>query len=319
MMPKNLMLNLLKKMLQIRVFEEKIAEVYARGKVPYDPHLSIGQEAIATGVCANLREDDYILSSHRSHAHSIAKGVPLTELASEILGKKTGCCKGRGGTMRPVHVEAGVLYSSPIVGANIPISTGVALAIKLRKTDQVVACFFGDGASNIGDFHEGLNLASIWKLPVIFVCENNMYAISVSVTRSTSVRDIADRAAAYSIPGIKVDGMDVIAVYKAAHEAVKRARDGEGPTLIECKTYRYRGHDESDPPPWPYRTKEEVDEWRKKDPIEKLKRKLFNMGALKKEMFENMLQEVTQRAEEAINYALESQYPSPEELTEYVF
>lgn len=319
MITDEVLVGIFKKMLEIRRFDEKIAELYARGMVPYDPHLSIGQEAIASGVCANLRKDDYVLSTHRSHAHSIAKGVPLNELAAEILGKKTGCCRGRGGTMRPVRVDLGLLYSSPIVGSNIPIAAGVGLAIKLRETDQVVVCFFGDGAANIGDFHEGLNLASIWKLPVIFVCENNKYAISVSVERSTSIKNIADRATAYSIPGVTVDGMDAITVYEAAHEAMERARQGEGPTLIECKTYRYRGHDESDPPPWPYRSKEEVEEWRKKDPIEKLKTKLLDMGLLTEETVNRIEQGIARNVEEAINYGIESPYPSPEEVTEYVF
>ncbi len=306
------------KMLEMRLFEEGIVDLYRRGLVPSSAHVYIGQEAVATGVCACLRKKDYLLATHRGHAHNIAKDVSLDKLAAEILGKTTGLCGGRGGSFRACDVKAGVLYSYPIVGSNIPIATGVGLSIKLRKTDQVAACFFGDGAANIGDFHEGLNLASIWKLPVIFVCENNEYAISVSMKRSTSVENIADRAVGYNIPGVIVDGNDVIAVYKVACEAVERARSGGGPTLIECKTYRWLGHHVGDPGD-AYRMKEEVEEWKEKCPIKRLKAMLLETGLLTKKDADIIQKEVERRVEEAMEFAIESPYPSPDELMEYVF
>lgn len=306
------------KMLEMRLFEERIADLYRRGLVPSSAHVYIGQEAVATGVCASLREDDYLLATHRGHAHNIARGAPLDKLAAEILGKATGLCGGRGGSFRACYVKAGVLYSYPIVGSNIPIAAGVGLSIKLRKTDQVVACFFGDGAANIGDFHEGLNLASLWKLPVIFVCENNLYAISVSVKRSTSVENIADRAVSYNMPGVIVDGNDVIAVHRAACEAVERARSGRGPTLIECKTYRWLGHHVGDPGT-AYRTKEEVEEWKKKCPIKRLKAKLLETGLLTKKDADTIEKEVERKVEEAMEFAIKTPYPSPDELMKYLF
>jgi len=306
-------------MVTIRKFELGIAELYARGLVPYDPHLSIGQEAVATGVCAALRKDDCIISTHRSHAHAIAKGIPLEKLAAEILGKVTGCCRGRGGTMRPVWPEVGLLYSCPIVGSSIPIAAGAGLGFKLMGSDRVAVAFFGDGGSNTGEFHEGLNLAAIWRLPVIYVCENNQYAISVSVKRSTSVKDISTRACAYNILGVTVDGMNVEDVYQAAVKAVERARSGNGPTLIECKTYRFRGHDESDPPPWPYRSEEEVEMWKKRDPVASLRNRLLSEGIMREGELKAVDKEVEEIVKKALEFAEKSPYPSPEELNEYVF
>ncbi|MFQ5711976.1 MAG: thiamine pyrophosphate-dependent dehydrogenase E1 component subunit alpha [Candidatus Geothermarchaeales archaeon] len=301
-----------RKMLQIRRFEEKMADLYRRGLVPSSAHVYIGQEAVATGVCAGLRRDDYVLTTHRGHAHNIAKDVPLGGLAAEILGKATGLCKGRGGSMRVSYVDAGVLYACPIVGANIPISVGVGLSIKLRDIKRVVACFFGDGASNIGDFHEGLNLASLWGLPVIFVCENNLYGLSVSLARATLVENIADRAASYEMPGVVVDGNDVIAVYEATLKAVERARRGEGPTLIECKTYRWLGHHVGDPGT-AYRSREEVEAWKRRCPIARHRRRLFEMGVPEEEL--NLIdEEVGREVEEAIKFAVDSPYPEPREL-----
>jgi pyruvate dehydrogenase E1 component alpha subunit len=306
------------KMLEIRYFEEKIEEAYAKGMVPGLAHLYIGQEAVAAGVCANLRKDDYVIGSHRGHGIAIAKGVPLDKLAAEILGKETGCCKGRAGSMRLAYVDAGLLYSCAVVGAGLPLAAGVGLSIKLRRTDQVVACFFGDGASNTGDFHEALNLASIWKLPVIFVCENNMYAISVPVKKSTSVKNISERARAYDIPGLTIDGNDAIAVYKATHEAVQRARNGGGPTLIECKTYRIVGHGTTDPGT-AYRTKEETDEWKRKCPIKRLRNYVLEKGILKEDDVRRIEEDVKARVEEAIKFAGESPYPDPNQVSDYVF
>jgi len=315
---KPILLRLYCTMLTIRRFEESIADLYRRGLVPSSAHVYIGQEAVAAGVCACLRPDDYVLSTHRGHAHSIAKGAPLDRLAAEILGRATGLNRGRGGSMRPCCPEAGVLYSCPIVGSNIPIAAGVGLSIRLRGTDQVVACFFGDGASNIGDFHEGLNLASIWKAPVVFVCENNQYAISVPVWRSTSVRDIAARAASYSMPGLIVDGNDVVAVYKAAKWATERARRGEGPSLIEAKTYRWLGHHVGDPGT-AYRSREEVEAWRARCPIKRLRERLLKNGVASEEELADIEARVEDEVRKAMEFALSSPYPSPDELYEFVF
>ena len=315
---KGTLLRLYRTMLTIRRFEESIADLYRRGLVPSSAHVYIGQEAVAAGVCACLRPDDYVLSTHRGHAHSIAKGAPLERLAAEILGRATGLNRGRGGSMRPCCPDVGVLYSCPIVGSNIPIAAGVGLAIRLRGTDQVVACFFGDGASNIGDFHEGLNLAAIWKAPVVYVCENNQYAISVPVWRSTSVRDIAARAASYGIPGVVVDGNDVIAVYKAAKWAVERARRGEGPALIECKTYRWLGHHVGDPGT-AYRTREEVEAWKARCPIKRLRERLLAAGIASEEELARLEAEVEEVVGKAMKFALNSPFPGPEELHELVY
>ncbi len=263
------LIEMYKEMVKIRLFEESMEDLCFRGSVPGTMHLYVGQEAVAVGVCANLRKGDYVISTHRGHAHSIAKGIELKKIAAEILGKVTGCCRGRAGSMHLSDPSVGLLYSSAIVGAGVPLAVGAGLSIKLKGTDQVAVAFFGDGASNTGGFHEGLNLASIWKLPVIFVCENNLYAISVSVKKSTSVKDIATRASAYNMPGAIVDGNDLTVINKVTKEAVKRARRREGPSLIECKTYRCLGHYTGDVEQ-PYRTREEVEVWKKRCPIRRL-------------------------------------------------
>ena len=314
---KEKLLDMYTKMRTIRAFEGKVAELFAAGKIPGFVHLYVGEEAIAVGVCAHLRDDDYITSTHRGHGHLIAKGGDLKLMMAELFGKKTGYCKGKGGSMHIADVELGILGANGIVGGGIPIATGAGLSIKYRGTDQVVACFFGDGAANQGTFHEGLNMASIWKLPVIFVCENNHYGISFHQSKSMNVADIADRAAAYDIPGVVVDGNDVIAVYEAAEEAVKRARAGEGPTLIECKTYRHRGHFEGDP--MVYRPKEEFEAWLEKDPLPRFEAKLLEMGILTKEKIEQIEKDIEAKLEEAIKFAEESPFPAPEELTEDVY
>jgi pyruvate dehydrogenase E1 component alpha subunit len=306
------------KMLEIRRFEERIGEEYVKGLVPGLVHTSIGQEAVAVGVCANLRKDDYVFGTHRGHGIAIAKGVPLDKLAAEILGKEGGCCRGRGGSMRVAYVDVGLLYSCPIVGTGLPLATGAGLSIKMRKTDQVAACFFGDGASNTGDFHEALNLASVWKLPVIFICENNMYAISVHIKKSTSVENISDRARGYNITGLTVDGNDIIAVYNAAKEAVKKARNGSGPTLIECKTYRTVGHGTTDPGV-AYRTAEEIAQWKSKCPIGRLRNYLAENGILKETDIRRIERDVEVTVGKAIKFAEESPYPSPDQVAEYVF
>jgi len=304
-------------MLKIRRFEEKVSELFAAGKIPGFVHLYIGEEAVATGVCAHLRKDDYITSTHRGHGHLISKGGDLKLMMAELFGKRTGYCKGKGGSMHIADVDLGILGANGIVGGGPPIATGAALAAKYKGTDQVAVCFLGDGASNQGTFHEGVNMASIWKLPVIFVVENNMYGISLSQTRSMRVQDIADRAAAYDIPGFVVDGNDVIAVYEAAGEAIQRARAGEGPALIECKTYRYRGHFEGDP--MIYRTREEEEMWKAKDPIPRFEAKLKEMGVLTEAQAREINERIIAQVEEAVRFAEESPWPTPEEVLEDVY
>jgi pyruvate dehydrogenase E1 component alpha subunit len=306
------MIELYRGMVRIRRFEEKVSELFSKGLIPGFVHLYIGEEAVAVGVCANLTKNDYITSTHRGHGHCIAKGADLRRMMAELFGKKTGYCKGKGGSMHIADYSSGILGANAIVGANIPIATGAAFAAKSKGTNHVAVAFFGDGASNTGAFHEGINIAAAWKLPVIFVCENNLYAISTRTTRSTPIDNIADRAASYGIPGVIADGMDVMAVYESVHKAVERARKGQGPTLIECKTYRFYGSFEGDPQR--YRTKSEREEWQMKDPLN-FGEKLVNMGVLTDADLQKIDQEVKSAVEEAVKYAQESPYPEPEEVT----
>jgi pyruvate dehydrogenase E1 component alpha subunit len=310
-------IGMYRRMLEIRFFEEKVFELYAQNLVPGTIHLYLGEEAVAVGVCSTLRKDDYITSTHRGHGHCIAKGAELKRVMAEILGKKTGYCKGKGGSMHIADFTIGMLGATAVVGAGLPIAVGAALSIKLSKTDQVVACFFGEGASNQGTFHESLNLASLWKLPVIFICENNLYAMGTHQSRAMPIENIADRATAYGIPGQVVDGNNVLAVYEATQEAVERARKGKGPTLIECKTYRHKGHSRVDAAK--YRPKEEVQEWLDKDPIKRLKEKLLQEKALTEAEIQRIEKEVSAEIEEAVKFATESPYPAPEEALEDVY
>lgn len=310
-MDNELKINLLRTMLRIRKTELRVAAMFKKGEIPSAAHLYEGEEAIAAGVCANLRTDDYILSTHRGHGHCIAKGMDIKSLMAEISAKKTGCCGGKGGTMHMFDPNIGIMGTIGIVGGGIPVATGVGLSAKLRNTDQVTVSFFGEGASNNGAFHESLNMASLWKLPVIYVCENNLYATSVRVTRSTSVEDIGVRGTAYNMPGITIDGNRVDDVYAAAATAVQRARAGEGPTLLECKTYRVRGHFEGDDAL--YRSKEEVAEARLHDPIDYWTRCLIDGGVLTAEAIEAMNAELDEDVEAAATFAKESPYPEPED------
>jgi len=306
-----------KRMLEIRFFEEKVFDLYAQNLVPGTIHLYLGEEAVAVGVCSLLKKDDYITSTHRGHGHCIAKGAELKRTMAEILGKKTGYCKGKGGSMHIADFKIGMLGATAVVGAGLPIAVGAGLSAKLRKTDQVVACFFGEGASNQGTFHESINMASIWKLPVIFVCENNLYAMGTRQSTVMAIENVADRAVAYGIPGVVVDGNDVLAVYEATQKAVERARKGEGPTLIECKTYRHKGHSRVDPAK--YRPKEEVEEWLAKDPIKRFKEKLLQTNTLTEPEIQQIEKEVSAEIEEAVKFAMESPYPAPEEALEDVY
>jgi len=311
------LVEMYRKMLEIRYFEEKVFELYGQNLVPGTIHLYAGQEAVAVGVCSALRKEDYITSTHRGHGHCIAKGADLKRVMAEILGRKTGYCKGKGGSMHIADFSIGMLGATAVVGAGLPIATGAALSVKLQKTSRVVACFFGDGASNQGTFHESLNMAAIWKLPILFVCENNLYAMGTSQSRVMLIENIADRAAAYGMVGTTIDGNDVLAVYQTAREAVERARKGEGPTLIECKTYRHKGHSRMDPAK--YRPKEEVEEWLKKDPIKRFQDRLFEMNVLTEDEKGEIERAVIAEVEEAVKFALESPYPSPEEALEDVY
>ncbi len=317
MSEEKLWLQMYTTMLRIRRFEEKVVELFAQGKIPGFVHSYIGEEAVAAGACAALEPTDYITSTHRGHGHLIAKGGDLKYMMAELYGKKTGYCKGKGGSMHIADVDLGILGANGIVGAGIPIATGAALSSQLQKNGRVALCFFSDGASNRGTFHEGINMASIWKLPVVFLCENNMYGISMPQKRGMAIEDIADRASAYGIPGVVVDGNDVIAVYEAVKEAVKRARSGGGPTLIEAKTARWRGHFEGDPQI--YRTPEEIEEWKKKCPIKRFEEKLLKMGVLNEEKIKEIEDMIAKEIDEAVKFAEESPYPEPEEALEDVY
>jgi len=313
-------IDLYKKMVTIRLFEEKIRDLYARGLVPGLAHLYIGEEAVATGICANLRKEDYITSTHRGHGHVIAKGAEIKYMMAELFGKKTGYCKGKGGSMHIADVDIGILGANGIAGGGIPIAVGAALSSKMRRTDQVTVCFFGDGASNNGTFHEGLNFASVHRLPVVFICENNLYGISVSQKQHQAIQDISIRSVAYNMPGITVDGNDVLAVYEASGKAIQRARAGEGPTLVECKTYRWRGHHEGDPNQGRrYRTMEEVQEWVNKCPIKRFEEKLVGEKVLSKVKIKKIWEEIEKEIEEAVEFANQSHFPDPQDIYEDVY
>ena len=316
-LPKESLVKMYRKMLEIRFFEEKVFGLYGQNLVPGTIHLYAGEEAVAVGVCSALSKDDYITSTHRGHGHCIAKGADLKRTMAEILGKKTGYCEGKGGSMHIADFSIGMLGATAVVGAGLPIAVGAGLSARLRKTGQVVACFFGEGASNQGTFHESINMASAWKLPVIFVCENNLYAMGTRQSRIMNIENIADRAVSYGIPGVSVDGNDVLAVYEAACVAVERARRGEGPTLIECKTYRQKGHSRVDPAK--YRPREEVEGWLQRDPIKRLRHKLIQTVISTEAELQEIEKEVSSEIEDAVRFAVESTFPAPEEALEDVY
>jgi pyruvate dehydrogenase E1 component alpha subunit len=283
-------------------------------------HLYIGEEAVAAGVCAALREDDYITSTHRGHGHVIAKGAELGPMMAELYGKTNGFCKGKGGSMHIADMEVGILGANGIAGGGLPIAVGAGWSAKWRGTDQVTACFFGDGSSNNGTFHESLNLASLHKLPVIFVCENNQYGISVCQTKHQPITDIATRATSYDMPGALVDGNDVLQIYHSASKAAKRARAGEGPTLMECKTYRWRGHHEGDPNLGArYRSKDEIDTWMEKCPIAKFARKLIKDKVVTRKKLDTIDKTIQHEIDEAIAFAQAGEFPSLDEMYEDVY
>ncbi len=309
--------ELLRQMYTIRAFEERAEQLYALGKVHGTMHLSIGEEASAVGSIAALRPDDLILSTHRGHGHCIAKGADLNRMMAEFLGKETGYCRGRGGSMHIADVAGGNLGANGVVGGGLPISVGVGLALRMQKRNQIVLCFFGDGAANNGAFHESLNMAAIWKLPVVFVCENNQYAMSLSVHRAFAIERISDRAAAYGMPGVTVDGNDLLAVYQAVSSAVQRARANQGPTLIENITYRWRGHSKSDANR--YRTREEIEAWKQKCPIRRFRARLIEEGVLTEEEADRLEQEARQAIDAAVAFAEASPEPSLDTLEEGVY
>ena len=309
--------HVLSTMWLIRRFEEAVDDLFARGLMHGTMHLSIGQEASATGVCLALRDDDAITSTHRGHGHCIAKGADLTRMMAELLAKETGYCRGRGGSMHIADVATGNLGANGIVAGGIPIATGAALAYRLRAEDHVVACFFGDGAVNEGAFHEAVNLAAIWQLPVVFVCENNLYGMSFSTSQSMAVASVSERAAAYGIPGVTVDGNDVAAVYDATRIAVERARRGEGPTLVENLTYRWKGHSKSDKNL--YRTKQEIADWRAKDPILRFESAIREAGLLSEADVQHVRTDAVEQIRAAVREANAAPDADPSDLLDAVF
>ncbi|WP_144378374.1 thiamine pyrophosphate-dependent dehydrogenase E1 component subunit alpha [Mesorhizobium amorphae] len=310
--------EVLHKMYLIRRFEEGAEDAYMRGLIHGTMHLSIGQEASAMGICMPLTDQDQITSTHRGHGHCIAKGADVKRMFAEFFGKTTGYCKGRGGSMHIADVTKGNLGANGIVAGGIPIAVGAALAAKKLKTGKVAVSFFGDGANNEGAFHEALNMAAVWKLPVIFVCENNGYGMSTSTERSTAVKNIADRASAYAMPGVIVDGNNFSEVAEAADAAVERARAGEGPTLIESKTYRYRGHSKSDRNR--YRTKEEIEDWMaNRDPIALFEAELKEFGIIDDAGIEAVREAVKKEIAEGIEFAKDSPSPEIRDLENYVY
>jgi pyruvate dehydrogenase E1 component alpha subunit len=300
--------DLLRQMYTIRAFEEMAERLYTMGKMHGTMHLSIGMEASAVGAIAALRPDDLILSTHRGHGHCIAKGADLDRMMAEFMGKESGYCRGRGGSMHIADVQGGNLGANGVVGGGLATAMGVGLGLKLQKRDQVCLCFFGDGAANLGPFHESLNMAAIWTLPVVYVCENNQYAMSFSVKRAFAIERISDRAAAYGMPGETVDGNDLLAVYGAVRRAVARARAGEGPSLVETVTYRWRGHSKSDANR--YRTREEIAAWKEKCPIERFRTRLVEEGAITEEEAKRIEQEAYAAIEDAAEFA--ESCPEPE-------
>lgn len=312
-----LLLSYYKKMLELRDFELKVQELYRNGMLPGFVHLYVGEEAVAVGVCSHLETPDLVFSTHRGHGHALAKGVPARVVLAELWGKTTGSSGGRGGSMHMYAPEYGFMGTNGIVGAPIPLATGGALSAKLRKKGHVVVSFFGEGAVNSGSFHEAVNMGAVWDLPCIYVCENNLYATEMAFKRATKNTSVASRAAAYGMRGVSVDGQDVVAVHNAAEEAIRRARNDEGPTLIECKTYRYVGHHEGDPGT-DYRTRDEVQQWKAQDPVKLARKRLLDSG-----LDENKIKaadaEVEKTINDAVEFAQNSPEPSADSVTDFVY
>lgn len=304
-------------MLRIRLFEEKVNFLFARGLIHGTSHLSIGQEAVAVGAIAGIEKNDFISSTHRGHGHALAKGLDSKRLMAELLGKKDGYCKGKGGTQHLCCIDKGFLGTNGITGGGVPIATGAALALKLKNSKQIVLSFFGDGAINQGVVHESLNFGAIWKLPIVYICENNLYAMSSPIREMTNVKSLAQRASSYGMPSVIVDGNDILAVKEAVKKAADRARKGKGPVFIECKTYRQCGHSKSDLRK--YRTRKEEEEWKKKDPIKRLKEKLIKGKLAPLEELAKIERETEEEIEGAVKFAQESPWPKVEELLKNLY
>jgi 2-oxoisovalerate dehydrogenase E1 component len=315
---KDVLLKLYQQMVEIRRCEEGLARAHQAGLVIGACHTYVGEEAIATGISAHLRTDDVVLSTHRGHGHALAKGVPPRELFAELFGRGTGVSRGRGGSMHLFSPEIGMLGTSGIVGPSILMATGAGYSFRLLKQDRVSVAYFGDGASNNGAFHEGLNLASIWKLPVLFVCENNQYATEVPFATVAGNSNVAERGAAYGMASFRLDGNDVIAIYEAADAAVRRARAGEGPTLFECVTYRTRAHSEGMRDAG-YRTRDEVDTWRAKDPIKRLRERLVDERIASADELDRIDEKVQAIVEEAHEFAKNSPWPDPADAATHIY
>jgi len=307
-------LKMLRQMLLIRRFEERAAEAYALGKIGGFCHLYIGQEAVAVGALATLGPQDYVICSYREHGHALARGIPPNVVMAELFGKATGCSKGKGGSMHLFDAARGFVGGHAIVGGHIPLATGIGFAVKYRGGDQVCLCFFGEAAVNIGAFHEALNMASVWKLPVIFMCENNRYGMGTAFERVAAVTDVVEHACSYDMAAELVNGMDALDVYRATERAVHRARSGGHPTLLEVRTYRFMGHSMSDPLHGVYRTKDEVEEQKKRDPIAQLAGKLKDDGALDQAGLDELDAEVRAEVDAAVKFADQSPDPDPAEL-----
>ena len=314
---KTLLLEICRKMVGVRVFEENAADLFLKGQLPGFVHCYIGEEAVAAGVCAHLTPQDMITSTHRGHGHAVAKGARFDMMMAELFAKKTGYCHGKGGSMHIADLDLGILGANGIVGGGVPIATGAGLALKMKGTDRVTVCFFGDGASNTGAFYEGVNLAAVWNLPVVFVCENNQYAQSTPRATHQKVKDVSDRAAAFNIPGVVMDGMDVFEVYQTAGEAIDRARVGGGPTLLEARTYRFLGHVIGDPQV--YRTKEEVQQWKQRDPIVLFRKRVIGEGQITAAELDAIDAEIKKEMGAAVQFARESPEPEVETALQDIF
>jgi acetoin:2,6-dichlorophenolindophenol oxidoreductase subunit alpha len=313
------LLEMYRRMRRIRLFEDCAEEVHRNGEIRGSLHTSHGQEGEIVGACMALRIDDYMVGNHRSHGHPIGKGAKLDALMAELLGRKTGVCQGKGGSMHLADFSVGSLGETSIVGSGIPVAAGAGLGAKIRGTDQVSLCFFGDGASNEGTFHEGINMASNWKLPVIFLCENNGYAVSTPISTTAAVANIADRAAAYAIPGVVVDGQDIIAVYEVVTEAVRRARAGEGPTLVEAKTYRYLDHAANLGRDLGYRTDDEIEAWRQRDPITLFAKRMTTDFKIAAAELAEIDDEIAKEVNHSLDFARNSPFPDATEAFANVY
>ncbi len=318
---KDLLTLMMRRMMTIRRFEETVMGLVQGAELVGMAHCYIGEEAVAVGACAALRDDDYITGNHRSHGHPIAKGGDVRKAMAELLGKSTGYCKGKGGSMHLADFSIGILGESGIVGSALPVAVGAALGSKMQGNDRVVVSFFGDGASNQGACHEAMNLASIWNLPVIFLCENNQYAVTTHFTDTVAVENISDRAQAYNMPGVLVDGQDIMAMYEVTREAVQRGRSGLGPTLIEARTYRYQEHSEALNRILreEYRSEEELQEWKQRDPIDLFKALLIEQNIYSEEEINELQDNVAETVNDALEFARESPYPNEEDLLEDMY